>query len=441
MCHGKKTNAILGALRRVPLVKRVVPKKERAPRTPPPPETSVEAAPEIAELIDAEADEAAKVLEAVVQQVVERGVAVPYETVEKPEEPKPEPAPEESQIERFDRLHASPLDRTDELLTQLRDASRDTNAVDVDVECWLENEGDTIQVPTIGWTRVQVDVTYTLWARAPGMRLASSKTVTFTREQFWEASRRLEEPPSSSKPVVVDLELLMEPATCELALDVNNDDCTLTLERPGLPDLSLERGSQVVEGLPAATVSTVVRASLKGHAQLKPLEPITLAAAQKHAVSVELRPASVLCKCVDARTGAELVNARVRYEADGTVQYGSRRAPVVVDPATYRGCVIVESVGDAYRILRDDGSTMVVDADRLRGSSPEWSNLEQGPPLNYVYEVNQNVWNGKRRGTIASTRIGKEDQSIDTGDQKLGCSCLSLLLATLPRPRSELSTK
>jgi hypothetical protein len=134
VCHGKKTNAILGALRRVPLVKRVVPKKERVPRTPPPPETSVEAAPEIAELIDAEADEAAKVLEAVVQQVVERGVAVPYETVEKPEEPKPEPAPEESQIERFDRLHASPLDRTDELLTQLRDASRDTNAVDVDVE-------------------------------------------------------------------------------------------------------------------------------------------------------------------------------------------------------------------------------------------------------------------------------------------------------------------
>ena len=41
-------------------MKRVVPKKERAPRTPPPPETSVEAAPEIAELIDAEADEAAK---------------------------------------------------------------------------------------------------------------------------------------------------------------------------------------------------------------------------------------------------------------------------------------------------------------------------------------------------------------------------------------------
>ena len=59
---------------------------------------------------------------------------MPYETVEKPEEPKPEPVPEESQIERFDRLHASPLDRTDELLTQLRDASRDTNAVAVDGE-------------------------------------------------------------------------------------------------------------------------------------------------------------------------------------------------------------------------------------------------------------------------------------------------------------------
>ena len=132
VCHGKKTNALLGALRRVPLVKRVVPQKKHAPRTPPPPETSVEAAPEIAELIDAEADEAAKVLEAVVQQVVERGVAVPYE---KPVEPEPKPEqPEESQIERFDRLHASPLDRTDELLKGLRDASRDTNAVDVAIE-------------------------------------------------------------------------------------------------------------------------------------------------------------------------------------------------------------------------------------------------------------------------------------------------------------------
>ena len=114
-------------------MKRVVPQKKHAPRTPPPPETSVEAAPEIAELIDAEADEAAKVLEAVVQQVVERGVAVPYEKPVEPE-PKPEPIPEESQIERFDRLHASPLDRTDELLKLLRDASRDTNAVDVAIE-------------------------------------------------------------------------------------------------------------------------------------------------------------------------------------------------------------------------------------------------------------------------------------------------------------------
>ena len=132
VCHGKKTNALLGALRRVPLVKRVVPQKKHAPRTPPPPETSVEAAPEIAELIDAEAVKAEKVLEAVVQQVVERGVAVPYE---KPVEPEPKPEqPEESQIERFDRLHASPLDRTDELLKLLRDASRDTNAVDVDIE-------------------------------------------------------------------------------------------------------------------------------------------------------------------------------------------------------------------------------------------------------------------------------------------------------------------
>ena len=106
---------------------------------------------------------------------------------------------------------------------------------DVDVECWLENGEDTIQVPTIGWTRVQVDVTYTVRARAPGMRLASSKTVTFTKEQFWEASRKMAEPPSSSSPVVVSLDLVLEPSTCELALEVNNDDCSLTLERSGLP--------------------------------------------------------------------------------------------------------------------------------------------------------------------------------------------------------------
>ena len=74
----------------------------------------------------------------------------------------------------------------------------------------------------------------------------------------------MEEPPSATKPVVVDLELLLEPSICELALDVNNDDCTLTLERSGLPDLSLERGSQVVEGLPAATVSDSRARFVKG---------------------------------------------------------------------------------------------------------------------------------------------------------------------------------
>ena len=62
-------------------------------------------------------------------------------------------------------------------------------SVDVDVECWLESDdGATIQVPTSGFvTRVQVDMTYTLRARAPGFRLANKGTVTFTREQFWEA--------------------------------------------------------------------------------------------------------------------------------------------------------------------------------------------------------------------------------------------------------------
>jgi hypothetical protein len=295
---------------------------------------------------------------------------------------------------------------------------------DVDVECWLENEGDTIQVPTIGWTRVQVDTSYRLRARAPGMRLANPRRVTFTKEQFWEASRNMEAPPSSSSPVVVSLDLVLEPSICELALEVNNDDCSLTLERAGLPDLRLERGSQVVEGLPSSRVSTVVRASLKGHAQLKPLEPITLAAAQKHAVSIEMRPATVVCTCIDARTGSELVHARVRYEGDGEVQYGSRRQSVVVDPAHYRGCVVVERVGDAYRILRDDGSTMVVDADRLRGSGDAWSKLERGPPPSYVYEVNQNVLHGKRHGTITSIkdttyRVEFEDGAADVDVSRL----------------------
>ena len=40
-------------------------------------------------------------------------------------------------------------------------------------------------MPTSGCVRVQVDVTYTLRARAPGFRLANKGTVTFTREQFW----------------------------------------------------------------------------------------------------------------------------------------------------------------------------------------------------------------------------------------------------------------
>ena len=60
------------------------------------------------------------------------------------------------------------------------------------------------------------------------------------------------------------------------------------------------------------------------------------------------------------------MHARLRCECGGDVQYSGRH-PVVVDPAHYRGCVIVERVGDAYRIQRDDGSTMIVDADRLRG--------------------------------------------------------------------------
>ena len=79
---------------------------------------------------------------------------------------------------------------------------------------------------------------------------------------------------------------------------------------------------------------------------------------------------------------------------------------MVVDPATYRGCVIVSREGDAYRIKRDDGESLVVDSERLRGSDDEWSKLERGPPSSYVYEVNQSIISGKRHGTIASINDG-----------------------------------
>ena len=129
VCHGKKTNAILGALRRVPLVKRVVPKKERAPRTPPPPETSVEAAPEIAELIDAEP--ARRRRSSRRSSSRSSSAASPCRT-----------RPSRSRRNRSgastggepDRRSPSTPAGPDGVLNELRDASRDTNAVDVDVE-------------------------------------------------------------------------------------------------------------------------------------------------------------------------------------------------------------------------------------------------------------------------------------------------------------------
>ena len=120
VCHGRKTDALLGALRRVPLVKRIVKKKQADPVTPPP---YLEEALDYADLIQQEADEAAKVLEQVVQQIV--GGAAPTETpTPAPEKPA---AVEESPLEGFDRLHAAG-DAVDALLAQLRDASNEKDS-------------------------------------------------------------------------------------------------------------------------------------------------------------------------------------------------------------------------------------------------------------------------------------------------------------------------
>ena len=291
---------------------------------------------------------------------------------------------------------------------------------DEEVRCWLESDRDTVQVSQAGLSRVQVGTYYKLRVRAPGLRLAKpylvglpcadDRTVTFTDEQFWERSRN--RPFAREAPVVLELELVLEPATCELDLKVNTA-CALTLERPGLPDLALTGGSQIIESLPAATVTAVARATMTGQVQLKPLGPITLEASKKHVVDIEMRPASVVCTCVDARTGHVLQRARVRYEADGAAVYGSHQKSVLVDCASYRSCVIVENMGDAYRIKRDDGVVLVVDAGRLSGSGDAWTSLEKGPT---TYKIGDSVSRHGQAGTIeAVLDSGKYGVAFDQG--------------------------
>ena len=105
----------------------------------------------------------------------------------------------------------------------------------------------------------------------------------------------------------------------------------------------------------------------------------------------------------------------MRYEADGTVQYGSRRAPVVVDPATYRGCVIVESVGDAYRIL--SGTTASPWSWILKDCAAPMMNGQNssGDPHLPSCEVNQSIISGKRHGTIASINDGVAHVAFEDG--------------------------
>jgi len=126
---GAKTDAVLGLLRRVPLVKRAVPKKRQPVKYVPP--ITVDAQPDVVDLIDAVATESEGVLEAVVQSLVDRGVAVQFEAPEPTPAPAPAPPPPDP-ISKFDALHAA--GDVDALLAQLRDASRDSGGVDDAIE-------------------------------------------------------------------------------------------------------------------------------------------------------------------------------------------------------------------------------------------------------------------------------------------------------------------
>ena len=161
-CAGAKTDAVVGALRRVPLAGRLFRSKETPAHAPPPAPAPECGSTNFAALLDTARDEAASLLEDVVRREVgdlaDRGLAVPFEakagppsaaawraacdasgvtsyadfgvtlSAVEPEAPEEEADP----VAAFDAAHAA--GDFEDLLVSLRDASRAASELDAAVE-------------------------------------------------------------------------------------------------------------------------------------------------------------------------------------------------------------------------------------------------------------------------------------------------------------------
>ncbi|KAK7238406.1 hypothetical protein SO694_0002336 [Aureococcus anophagefferens] len=302
------------------------------------------------------------------------------------------------------------------------------------VEAWLEpaDDGDTaVRLPCCAAhgppARVRPGARYVLKVKAPKRRLASPALVggvlgggahgdelVFEDEHWWDASTKLrtaygERPFSSKEPVVLELVAALEPSRSKLRISVVADDAPSALgagvrvRRRGLPDLRCRPGDVAVDGLPARQVEALVDGLLPGHVQLRPRDAVTLIAGGTQDVVVQLRPASVVARCVDARSHAPLDLGRVRLAprepSAAGLEHARGRPPVVVDVAAWRPCVVTSHVADgaapddpalhavparvggklvapvyAYGVTFDDGTRDVVPAAALRGA--RWGVLD-----------------------------------------------------------------
>ncbi|KAH8099135.1 Ca2-binding protein [Aureococcus anophagefferens] len=301
------------------------------------------------------------------------------------------------------------------------------------VEAWLEpaDDGDTaVRLPCCAAhgppARVRPGARYVLKVKAPKRRLASPALVggvlgggahgdelVFEDEHWWDASTKLrtaygERPFSSKEPVVLELVAALEPSRSKLRISVVADDAPSALgagvrvRRRGLPDLRCRPGGVAVGGLPRQ-VEALVDGLLPGHVQLRPRDAVTLIAGGTQDVVVQLRPASVVARCVDARSHAPLDLGRVRLAprepSAAGLEHARGRPPVVVDVAAWRPCVVTSHVADgaapgdpalhavparvggklvapvyAYGVTFDDGTRDVVPAAALRGA--RWGVLD-----------------------------------------------------------------
>ena len=302
------------------------------------------------------------------------------------------------------------------------------------VEAWLEpaDDDDTaVRLPCCAAhgppARVRPGARYVLKVKAPKRRLASPALVggvlgggahgdelVFEDEHWWDASTKLrtaygERPFSSREPVVLELVAALEPSRSTLRISVVADDAPSALgagvrvRRRGLPDLRCRPGDVSVDGLPARQVEALVDGLLPGHVQLRPRDAVTLIAGGTQDVVVQLRPASVVARCVDARSHAPLDLGRVRLAprepSAAGLEHARGRPPVVVDVAAWRPCVVTSHVADgaapddpalhavaarfngklvapvyAYGVTFDDGTRDVVPAAALRGA--RWGVLD-----------------------------------------------------------------